>query len=860
MPIAQKQPPLRKAKAIRATAAVARLESYLDRDQLIGELELQVTQLKMQEQEWRHSQQAVEKFSKYYSELFNAAPVGYVVLNSSGKVLEMNEAAAQLLQWKRECFVGESYSRFVPQNQVPLFLGHLRRCKSSAKQVVTELMVRAHDNGMIPVELISTVFKGPDQVAHYRTAMIDITERRRAQQALQTTEQNYRSLVNSIDGIVWEGTARLGEVTFVSPQAEHILGYPVEQWLHEPDFVMSRVHPDDREWISQIRNPAIAEGKNYVNEFRMLAANRKFIWVRNSVKVTRGDKGGVKLQGIMVNITELKETEEALREETRTLETLNQIGMSLAAELNLEKLVQVITDAGKQVTGAKYGAFSYKQPNSHGGEMALYTTSGTSRAIFDRLPTPHHLSTNSPAEAEREIIRIDDLLHDARAAKSPARRRAAETEPPVRSYLAIPVVSRSGEVLGGLLFGHPAPGIFTERAQHLLAGIAAEAGVALDNAWLYTAVSKSESHFRQLADAMPQIVWTARADGQVDYLNQRWYEFTGSPHGQHNDEGWLPFLHPEDCGHCAEAWQKSLVTGEPFQVECRLREQQTGNYRWHLIRAMPIRDEHNKVMSWFGTCTDIEGQKRVEGQVRELNTALERRVCERTAQLQASNKELEAFSYSVSHDLRAPLRSIDAFSQLVREDYGDKLDDQGKQYLGIVGDASRQMGRLIDDLLHLSRVTRSEIHRQPVDLSAISEQIFARLRQAEPERQVEISIAPNLSAEGDERLLRIALENLLNNAWKFTSRKPDARIEVGSEVLAGQTEFFVRDNGAGFDMAYAAKLFGAFQRLHSTAEFPGHGIGLATVQRIISRHGGQIRASGAVDRGATFYFTLPKEN
>jgi light-regulated signal transduction histidine kinase (bacteriophytochrome) len=240
-----------------------------------------------------------------------------------------------------------------------------------------------------------------------------------------------------------------------------------------------------------------------------------------------------------------------------------------------------------------------------------------------------------------------------------------------------------------------------------------------------------------------------------------------------------------------------------------------------------------------------------------LNTALERRVSERTAQLQASNKELEAFSYSVSHDLRAPLRSIDAFSQLVREDYNDKLDDQGKQYLGIVGEASRQMGRLIDDLLHLSRVTRSEMRRQPVDLTAMIAQIFAGLQRLEPNRLVEIVIAPGLHVDGDERLLRIALENLLNNAWKFTSKRPEARIEVGSEMQDGQLVFFVRDNGAGFDMEYSNKLFGAFQRLHSSSEFPGHGIGLATVQRIINRHGGNIWARAAIDQGATFYFTIP---
>jgi len=302
-----------------------------------------------------------------------------------------------------------------------------------------------------------------------------------------------------------------------------------------------------------------------------------------------------------------------------------------------------------------------------------------------------------------------------------------------------------------------------------------------------------------------------------------------------------------------------VASGQSFQVECRLKEHQSGNYHWHLVRAVPVHDEPGRLVTWFGTCTDIDDRKRAEEEMRELNTALERRVSERTAQLQSANKELEAFSYSVSHDLRAPLRSIDAFSQLVREDYHDKLDEQGKQYLDIVGESTRQMGRLIDDLLHLSRVTRSEMRHQPVDLSAMAKQMIAGLRQLEPQRKVEVVIDPDMRVVGDERLLRIAMENLVNNAWKFTSKRDHAQIEIGREIQAEEPVFYVRDNGAGFDMAYASKLFGAFQRLHSTREFPGHGVGLATVQRIIIRHGGRIWAKAAVNEGATFYFTLPRE-
>jgi len=226
------------------------------------------------------------------------------------------------------------------------------------------------------------------------------------------------------------------------------------------------------------------------------------------------------------------------------------------------------------------------------------------------------------------------------------------------------------------------------------------------------------------------------------------------------------------------------------------------------------------------------------------------------AATEAVNRELEAFSYSVAHDLRAPLRSIDGFSLALLEDCADVLDEAGKQHLRFVREAAQDMAALIDGLLSLSRVTRSELHRETVDLAKLAHSISAQLRRAAPGRDVETVIADDLLAEGDARLLRGLLENLLGNAWKFTGKQATAKIEVGVTQAGGERAFFVRDDGAGFDMAYAAKLFGAFQRLHSAAEFEGTGIGLATVQRIVHRHGGRIWAESAVGRGATFFFTL----
>lgn len=250
---------------------------------------------------------------------------------------------------------------------------------------------------------------------------------------------------------------------------------------------------------------------------------------------------------------------------------------------------------------------------------------------------------------------------------------------------------------------------------------------------------------------------------------------------------------------------------------------------------------------------EMEQRKRVEDELRALSTSL----AQRSAELDATNKELEAFAYSVSHDLRAPLRSMDGFSQALIEDYGAQLDDNAKNYLTRIRNASQRMALLIEDILHLSRVTRRELDPRRVDLSKLAESIVADLRDAAPERDVSLKIEPDMFAEGDASLLRIALENLLGNAWKFTRKTPSAVIAFGRRAQQnGRLAYYVHDNGAGFDMTYADKLFRPFERLHSDAEFEGTGVGLATVARVVARHRGEIWAGSEIGRGTTVYFTL----
>ncbi len=279
----------------------------------------------------------------------------------------------------------------------------------------------------------------------------------------------------------------------------------------------------------------------------------------------------------------------------------------------------------------------------------------------------------------------------------------------------------------------------------------------------------------------------------------------------------------------------------------------------YITVKFPLLDSAGQPYAVCGISTDITARKRAEEQVRQLNAELEQRVRDRTAELEATARELDAFAYSVSHDLRAPLRSLHGFSEILLEDYSDSLDDEGRQHLQRIQANVARMGELIDDLLRLSRATRTGLKREQVDIGAQASEIIDWLRTAEPGRRAEVVIADSLVATGDSHLIRLALENLLSNAWKFTSRREQAIISVGAVDQPGGRVFFVRDNGAGFDMRYAAKLFDAFQRLHPASEFEGSGIGLAIVHRILSRHGGRIWAESEPGKGSTFFFTLTSD-
>lgn len=395
------------------------------------------------------------------------------------------------------------------------------------------------------------------------------------------------------------------------------------------------------------------------------------------------------------------------------------------------------------------------------------------------------------------------------------------------------------------------------------------------------ALRESEEKYRNLVERSNDGILIIQ-DGVVKFINARLAELWGGSVEELLETPMIRHIHPDERDKVMERYQRRMANENvpPIYETVLLRNDGT-----------TVQAEINAgVISYKGKpadlimVRDITEHKRAEEELRKHRDHLEELVKERTAelnakkdelqdrhtallsimeelnittsQLEATNKELQAFSYSVSHDLRVPLRAIEGFSQALLEDYGNKLDAEGKDYLWRLWGASQKMSQLIEAMLTLSRLTRSDIKRENVDLSALAKTLAEELQRTQPDRKAVFVIAKGVTATGDAAMLRIVLDNLLGNAWKFTGKHPSARIEFGVKEIEGKPAYFVKDDGAGFDMAYADKLFSAFQRLHTEAEFPGIGIGLATVQRIIHRHGGRVWAQGEVEKGATFYFTL----
>jgi PAS domain S-box-containing protein len=458
-------------------------------------------------------------------------------------------------------------------------------------------------------------------------------ERARAGRDLHESERLYRAIGESINYGVWVCDAE-GRNIYASDSFLKLLGITQEQCsnLGWADLL----HPDDLEATKAAWLACSRDGKFWERKHRFKGADGNWHPVLARGVPVRDEAGRIhRWVGINLDISDIQRSEDLSRKRMGALEKLNEVGAKLVAEHELEKIVQHVTDVGREVSEAAFGAFFYNVLNEQGESYTLYTLSGAPREAFEKFPMPRATAMFGPTFRGEGVIRVADVHADPRYGKSPPHHGMPKGHLPVRSYLAVPVVSRSGEVLGGLFFGHPQPGVFTAEAETVVVALAAQAAIAIDNAKLYAALQRelaeqrrtetmlreSETRWRQLAEAMPHLVWTCLPDGQCDYLSPQWVRYTGTPEVDQLGDGWLEFIHVDDRDRVAAEWQRAVGGGAVFDIEFRIRGAD-GAYRWFKTRAVPIRDGDGRIVKWYGSNTDVDEFRRIEQAIRESERQL----------------------------------------------------------------------------------------------------------------------------------------------------------------------------------------------------------------------------------------------
>lgn len=855
--------------------------------------------------------EAEEKFFK----AFHAVPAILAISTlADGRFVEVNEAFLRVFGYRREEVIGRTSLELDIWETPEVRAGIIKTLQESGK--VRDMEVKFRDKaGTLSVGIYSAEIVEIKGELYLLSLQTDITARKQMEEALRESEERFRHLYNDTP-VMLHSIDQEGRLVSVSDYWLEVLGYERSEVIgrKSTEFLTEA----SRRFADEAVLPAyFTTGFCKDVPYQIVTKSGKIRDVLLSATAELNDTGEVvRSLAVMTDVTERKLAEAALRESEEkfsrafhaapTILVISTLAEGRYIEVNetFERLLGHSREEAIGRTSIELGIWEnpadrarYVRALRDKGEardLEINLRSKTGEIIVGLLSgeiievggekrlltlvndvTAHKRAEEALQDSNRQISSILESITDAFVAVDSAWRFTylngqAETllQRSRKELIGKRVWDEYPDAVGTSIFEqlrkamaersatefevyYPQPGIWVEvRAYPTSDGLSVYAKDITSRKEMGEALKASEERYRRIVDTSQEGILVVDAEARLTYVNQRLAEMLGYDGAEMLGRPYQEFIDHSRRDEVAESLRRRKE-GKREQYEAVFLRSD-GTKMWGSVSATPIKGACGEFGGSFAMVSDISERKRFEEEIEVLNTNLAARALE----LEIANEELEAFSYTVSHDLRKPLTVISGYSQLVLGLFGESLGNDCRDYLQEIVNSSGRMNQLIDTLLDFSRLTRRELHRETVDLSTMAQAVIAELRLADPQRRVSCTIAQGVVVNGDAKLLRVVMDNLLGNAWKYSAKTEEAAIEFGVTEQRGKTACFVRDNGVGFDMAHANRLFAVFQRLHSADEFEGTGIGLATVHRIIQRHGGKVWAEGERGKGATFYFSL----
>jgi PAS domain S-box-containing protein len=755
----------------------------------------------------------------------------------NGVVMSWNKSAEQLFGYTEREAIGKTILELViPEDRQEEETDILNRLRRGERVDHFETVRRRKDGKLLDISLtISPVRNSGGRVIGASKIARDISERKRAQR----TALLLSAIVDSSDDAIISKDLN-GVITSWNQSAVRLFGYTAEEAIGKT--VAELLIPPDRQdeepnILARLRN-----GER-VDHFETIRRRKDGSQLDISLTISPVKNAAGQIIGaskVARDISDRKRAEKAIAELNRQLKLdlsamtrMQQLSTRLVQAADFPQLLEEIVTAGMEITGADIGNIQLIENGALGivahcgcnGQFLKFFGSvregeaacGTAWARGVRVIVENVAETSLFTSAARDVLLAEGII----------------------AVQSTPLVSRNGQILGTFSTHYRGPHQTTDREQRLLDILARQATDLIERKRAEAALLASEAKFRQLADSMPQIVWTANPHGLVDYYNERWYQFTGFINEDSLGSKWEQLLHPDDFERSTTMWQASIQSGQPFETELRFWDRRENRFRWFICRALPVRDAENTIVKWFGSSTEIDEQKRVENELRR------------------ANQDLEQFAFSATHDLQEPLRSVKIYSELLTKRYRHKLDGDALEYLDYLRTGATRMEMLVRDLLSYTRVAATDQLPELTDANEMLRVTLENLAGSISEAAARISSGPLPNVRVHASHLQQLFQNIIGNAIKYRSPERDPEISINAESDNGYWTFAVTDNGIGIQPEYREGIFGLFKRLHTNEKYSGTGIGLAICQRIVERYRGRIWVESEPGRGSTFRFTLP---